>query len=329
MADTTAQPSPDDSGAPSAPADRMARMMAAIDRDEPGDSSATEPTDAQAEAPDERGDAQTDTADPTPQPEPERAPDRSWDALERRDRELLEREQRVKGAMAELEPMAKAAAALKSGDRLAAAKALGLDPAQLAAEFWGEEKTPEQKEKEAQETRFERLERELKESRELAQRLAQEREQEREHMTLREIIDSSSDDELGVIQLMAKSKGLGARFLDDIRSGIREERDRMGHAPDMSDYLKRTEETIFEQYTQSFKELASVKKFRQAMVQALQLGESDPKPAPPKSAPPARRPPQTISSDTQEAAMSTPKPKTRAERMARAAAVLEHGIPKD
>lgn len=296
--------------------EKLAQLMGAT----PPEPAPAPPEGVEPPAPDLAEPAAVVAPDPAADPDP--VLDRSWAALDRRDREQLAREKEYKDKIKALEPLQAAAQAVQSGDRLAAAKALGLDPKAVAAEFWGDDRTDEEKAKAAEVGRLESIEARLAERETQLEQLVNEKRQEKAYGALRGAIAKSKEFE--VVQLM--SGEMGDAFLADIEAAAIAEKERYGEVPDLADLLKRTEDTLADQYTDSMRKLAQVPKLRQRMLEIL--GEKNPKGAPP-STPPAKRQPRTITNDmSQEPAISDPRPKNKADRMARARSILEHGAPK-
>lgn len=308
------------------PENRSELMAQALQRLDGGDEGTPEPQDA---APDDP--PPTDDGKPADDKKDEsQTIDRSWAALDRRDRELLAREQRLKDELSRLGPMAQAYEQLSSGDKVAALKSMGIEPTSLAAEFWSnDKKDPEVERQEALEQRLASQDEQLRQQGEMIRELLGDKHKAASHRDLMSGIEKLPD--LEVTQFMTRE--VGDAFLDQINAAAKAEKEQFGADPDLSDLLQRTEAQMTDNYKASIDKLLTIPKLRAHVMEALKALEGkaqSSEPDKPKVAPksPAKQRRASLTNDMQgePPVVSEGRSKTRSERRARALHILQHGV---
>jgi hypothetical protein len=266
--------------------------------DEPAvEAEATEEAAEEAAAPAE---AAEEEAKPEVPPEQQRA----WDDLQRRERELLQREQGMAG-------LGKVVEAVKRGDHVAAAKALGIDTRELLRAEWGDELLPEKKEASADE-KFATLEKRVADQ---DKALAETRGQVSRYQLYGQLrTDIAERPDLEVVTAMARD--MGEPFFDELLNYAVSEHQKTGKSPSKKEILEHAEEVYFDRALQLGGNVLKLTKVR------AKLGLSDPAQADKPTKKPAPKP--TL---TSRLAATPPrakkKPMTYAERSAATLEVLK------
>jgi hypothetical protein len=256
---------------------------------------------------------------PEPEPEPEPAPEpkpepdpqaRAVEDLNRRDRELLAKEQRVAG-------FARAQELISGGKHREAAEALGIDPHKLLADVWGAEMVPEEKKPSVDEQvtgvreALEETQRQLKQSQAQMAR----------YQIYGKIQAEMGDrEDLEVVRHLVRSGG--EPFLDQLIDYAVEQKNITGQRPEWSDVLEFAEKTYGDRYCNIADDMLQLKKIK------AHLGLKEPEQAPEKQPAPKPAPKKTLTSALDAEPRTTEAPKTLEEKRQAARQFFKDGYAR-